>query len=209
MIRRQFHFRPIVPIPRWCGGLRNAGPCSRICRGNLAGCATPGLPSEGGSTLVEFALASVIFFSMLVGVFELSLAFYTYHYVSYAARQGSRYAIVRGAMCSVHFPNAPADFHCDAQESDIANYVKTLGYPGIRPDHNKMVVTVSTCESHTTTDLNDHSTTTWDPPIEGTSHNMPGDQVQVSVEYDFPLSIPFWKQVTIPVYSTSNMVYSQ
>ncbi len=203
MIRATFHLRHLAPMPRCCGGTRIPAPFNHISRRVLAG----GSDREEGAALVEFAIASVILFAILLGIFEFSLAFYSYHYVSSAARLGSRYAIVRGFDCQVNLPLATSDFHCGATESDIARYVKTLGYPGIDP--GRMTVTVSTCPARAVTDANGNSTTTWGTCVNGTAYNKPGDQVQVTVRYDFPLSIPFWKQETVPVRSTSNMVYSQ
>lgn len=168
----------------------------------------PCLRDEAGSNLVETALASTVFFVLLLGIFEFSLAFYTYHYVSSAARQGSRYAIVRGADCSMNLPSAPASFHCGATETNISDYVKGLGYPGINSP-KYMTVTVNTFSHVLGTDASGNPHTTWTSCGEGTTCNAPGDQVQVTVTYNFPLSIPFWKQQSLGISSTSNMVYSQ
>lgn len=164
--------------------------------------------SDGGTTLVETAIACSIFFALLLGVFEFSLAFYTYHFTSSAARQGSRYAIVRGADCQMNLPAAPASFHCGASETDVARYVKNLNYPGINSS-KYMGVTVTSFSHDLTTTSNNQPHTVWSSCGRGTSCNAPGDQVQVTVTYDFPLSIPFWNKQSVRISSTSNMVYSQ
>jgi len=49
-----------------------------------------------GQTYAEFALIVPCFLLLLFGIIWLSLAVYTYNYVSYSAREGSRYAAVHG-----------------------------------------------------------------------------------------------------------------
>lgn len=145
--------------------------------------------AEQGSSLVEMALSLVILLTVLFGLIEMCLALYTYHFISEAAREGTRYAIVRGSSCQ--FPSA-----CPAAATDIQNYVESLGFPGINP--SAMTVT-----------------TTWSPyPAGGTctpsaSCNNPGNSVQVQVQYKFPLSIPFIPARTLSMSSTSQMVISQ
>jgi Flp pilus assembly protein TadG len=120
---------------------------------------------------------------------EISLALYTYHFVAQAARQATRYAMVRGSSCTT-FASA-----CPAQPSDIQNYVRGLGFPGIDSDN----ITV---------------TTTW--PTTGAACtpssmpcNNPGNAVQVTVKYNFPLSIPFVPASTLSLSSSSQMAISQ
>ena len=49
-----------------------------------------------GQTYAEFALIVPCFLLLLFGIMWLGLAVYTYNYVSYSAREGSRYAAVHG-----------------------------------------------------------------------------------------------------------------
>lgn len=166
------------------------------------------LANEQASSLVETAVASMIFFAVLLGIFQFALGFYIYHYSSNAARQASRYAIVRGSNCSANLPAATSSFHCNASESDIAAYIKGLGYPGVDAAHN-LDVTVNSCAGSLQTGANGKPTTSWSPCIRGTSYNDPGDQVKVTVTYAFPLVVPFWKAQSVGISSTSSMVYSQ
>ena len=55
------------------------------------------LRGEEGASIVETAFASTIFFAMLMGTFQMLLASYTFHFVSDAAREATRYAMVRGS----------------------------------------------------------------------------------------------------------------
>ncbi len=146
---------------------------------------------QQGTAMVEMAFASVILLTMLFGVMEMCLALYTYHFISEAAREGTRYAIVRGSSCA-NPPMTP----CPASPDDIQSYVETLGFPGIDP----AAMTVSTTYSAY--------------PAGGVcapsaSCNNPGNQVQVTVNYQYPLSIPFIPSSTLNMSSTSQMVISQ
>lgn len=49
-----------------------------------------------GQSMVEFSLVFVAFLTLMVGLFELGRAVWIYETVAHAARQGSRYAMVRG-----------------------------------------------------------------------------------------------------------------
>jgi Flp pilus assembly protein TadG len=145
--------------------------------------------SEHGSSLVETALSLTILLSVALGVMEMSLALYTYHFISDAAREGTRFAIVRGSSCAANAGLASA---CPAAGTDVQSYVRGLGFPGINPS----LMTV---------------TTTW--PTTGTSCapsvtpcNNPGNLVKVTVSYQYPLSIPFLPARTLTMSSTSQMV---
>ena len=82
------------------------------------------LRNEEGSALVEFGLSSAVLFMTLFGLMACCTALYSYIFVSEAAREASRYAIVRGASCS-------GFSDCDIQPAQINTYVKNLSYPGI------------------------------------------------------------------------------
>ncbi len=88
---------------------------------------------ERGATMIETVLSFIIILTLTFGIMEACLALYRYHYIAEAAREGTRYAIVRGANCS----GLGSD--CPASASDIQTYVKGLGFPGI--DSNAMTVT--------------------------------------------------------------------
>lgn len=48
--------------------------------------------------MVEFSLVFIIFLMLMVGLFEFGRAVWIYETVAHAARQGARYAMVRGNM---------------------------------------------------------------------------------------------------------------
>jgi Flp pilus assembly protein TadG len=99
--------------------------------------------------MAEFAMCSLIVIGLMVGVIGVALAMYTYHFVSTAAQQGTRFAMVRGytwskdtaTACSTSAPPSFAMvYDCTAASADIQNYVRSLATGGINPSS----VTVST-----------------------------------------------------------------
>ena len=63
---------------------------------------------EEGATLVEMALVcAFIVIPMLFGIIEVSLALYSYNFVTDAAREATRYAVVRGPQTCVIAPTSP------------------------------------------------------------------------------------------------------
>ena len=180
-------------MPRWRGGFCRPGPLRGTGRRETMKRGCGRLCGDQGQTLYEFALIFGVLFMLLLGILELALAGYAYHYVSEAAREGTRYAIVRGSSCA-GMPD------CNASADQISTYVKGLGYGGI--NSNYMTV----------------NTTWWSPSVIAPSPvwskcagtcNAPGNMVEVAVTYAYPLTIPFWRDVTINLNSTSQMVISQ
>ena len=53
--------------------------------------------NEIGSAVLEFGLVVVMFFMFVFGVMDFGRALYTYHFVSNAACEATRYAMVRGS----------------------------------------------------------------------------------------------------------------
>lgn len=130
--------------------------------------------------MVEFALASTILISLVFGVIAVCLALYTYNGIAEASREATRYAMVRGSKCT-SFATA-----CPATSGDILTYVKSLHFLGITPA--SVSLPQSCC---------------WP------TNNNPGSTVKVTVQYTFPLTIPFVPSQTLSMSSTSQMVISQ
>lgn len=160
--------------------------------------------SEAGSALVETAISATILLGILIGMMQGFLALYGYHYVSYAAREGSRWAMVRGSQCLTDSVTMPG---CNAAQSDIQAYVQSLNFPGI--DSNNVTVTAAWNQPSTPT--TSAPSVTWSTCSTGTpgSCNVPGNMVVVNVTYAFPLNIPFMKSATLNMTSASSMVISQ
>lgn len=135
------------------------------------------LGSETGGTLVETAISFSLLFLLVFGILEGSLAVYSYHYISHAARQGARYAMVRGAS----WGSACGDYTdagCTATSDQISQYVQNLGFPGI--DGSQITVTVQ-CAASSGTGFGTLGSY-------GSSCNAAGSEVQVTVSY--PFSVP-------------------
>ncbi|MFC5861646.1 TadE/TadG family type IV pilus assembly protein [Acidicapsa dinghuensis] len=154
--------------------------------------------NELGATLVELALSSAIFLGMLTGVFEMCWAFNTYHYVDEIAREGTRYAIVRG---STSCTNTPSLTNCNATVAEIRSYLQGIPYPGVDgPDRMTVTVNYFTPSSATPT--------TWTACASGTC-NAPGNLVKVQVTYSFPLNIAWVTKRNLNMTSSSSLVIAQ
>lgn len=157
---------------------------------------------EQGSSLVEMALSCLILIPVLFGIVQLSIGLYCYHYAADAAREATRWAIVRGGNCNTLFGSAycsPTDGNgSGATSNDIAQYVKKLGYP------YSATVTTSTqwCAAGGTP-------ATWSSCSTKQSDAVVGNQVKVTVSYAYPLIVPFLKTNTINISSTSSMTIVQ
>lgn len=156
-----------------------------------------GALGEEGATLVEMAICSSILFSMLFGVIGMSMALYADNFVNVAARQATRWAMVRGSQSCSNTPNLT---DCNATASEIQAYVQGKGYPGITSAN--LNVTTLWCAASTTTPG------TW-AACSASTPNTPGNEVQVQVTYVVPLGVPFLSVKTMSVGSISEMVISQ
>ena len=71
---------------------------------------------KAGQVLVEFALASLVFFMTIFGTLEFGVAVWQYNMVSDLAQEGARWASVRGTTSSL--PSSPA------AASDVLTYLQ-------------------------------------------------------------------------------------
>jgi hypothetical protein len=134
------------------------------------------------------ALVSMMLLSMLLGVIQVDFAAYTYNSVSELAREGARYAIVRGSNCSLLT-------NCNATAAQIQTYVQGLSYVNA----SEVTVTTTWYSASTT------QPTTW-TSCGSTQCNSPGNAVTVQVTYAFPWQIPFLSMSPLSMSSTSQMV---
>jgi hypothetical protein len=81
---------------------------------------------QRGSTIVEYALALVISFVLLFAIIDFGRALYSYHFVSYAAREAARFASMRGAN-SCGGTVSP----CSVSPTDISDFVQQITPAGI------------------------------------------------------------------------------
>jgi Flp pilus assembly protein TadG len=70
---------------------------------------------ERGQALVEFAIASVLFFMTVFGTLEFGLAIWNYNMISNLAQEGARWASVRGSSSTLS----------NAASSDVETFVQS------------------------------------------------------------------------------------
>lgn len=157
---------------------------------------------ESGVELVEFAMTALLLTTLLFGVFEFGFGVYTYHFTSYAAQQGTRFAMVRGntwskntaTNCSTSAPpNFTMPYGCTASTTDIQNYVQSLASRGILPSD----VTINTTNSYVWPGKTPNGATAGCTQV-----NSQGCLVKVTVSYRFKF-LPFLKLSALPISATS------
>jgi len=146
--------------------------------------------SQRGSSLPETAIVMGVLLALMFGIIDFGRATYTYAFVAQLARQGARWAIVRGSQCS-------ALDHCNASQTDVQNYVRSLSQ-GATVKNNITVPPLgySGC------------------PPGSTASNAPGCTISVTVTYPFQFMLPYMPKTAgqytiLTMSSTSQMVISQ
>jgi Flp pilus assembly protein TadG len=148
------------------------------------------LRDESGAATLEFALTAIVLMTVVLGVMETTLALYSFDFICDAAREGARYAMVRGDTCVVNGAS------CTVTPAQVQTYVQSLGFPGINPAIMTVTSTYSAYPSGTACTPNANCAN-------------PGNLVTVSVVYAYGYSIPFVPVRTLQMKSTSSMVISQ
>ena len=77
------------------------------------------LRQRAGNTILESGLCILLFLTIFIAIMEFGMGIYTYNFVSYAAREGSRYASTRGSLSA-----SPTT--ADAIQTMIRNQVVAL-----------------------------------------------------------------------------------
>ena len=163
---------------------------------------------ERGSALVEFAVTVPLVIFLLFAVLQGMFAMYAYHYTAWAAQQGARFAMVRGHTWSQNTPtpcgtSAPPNFtiiyDCTAVNSDIENYVQSLGAM------NPTSLTINMTSSYIWPGLTPDNATTG---CTGTLSNSKGCLVRVTTNYTFNL-LPLVSGSALTMSATSEKVILQ
>jgi Flp pilus assembly protein TadG len=159
---------------------------------------------DAGGSLVEMAISSLILCTMFFGIFEVTMACYTYNAVSEAARESARWAMVRGSKCSTY---TVSQDHCGATSDDIQNYAKAS-----TKINWSQCTTASPCVTATwlkaTTVSGTSTSTTWATCTGGCSAD-PGNLLVVSISYPYALTFPMYRTFNINLTSTSEVIVSQ
>jgi Flp pilus assembly protein TadG len=153
---------------------------------------------DEGATVIETAFSCSILIMLLIGLCQTCIALYSYHSVSEAARDATRWAIVRGAQCT-------GLTNCRAENSDIQTHLQNSALPGITPAKLTTVTTwyYASLDPTTKTAVISSCGTT------ASGCNAPGNLVQVQVTYKYPLKIPWVRSQSLTMTSTSTMSISQ
>ena len=138
---------------------------------------------EKGATIVEFALVCMVVLTLLFGIIDFGRALYTYHFVSYAARQATRYAMVNGS-----------DTTSPITAAGVTTYVNGLVPAGINAANLTVTTTWPTDSNYNTC------------PTAGSE--KPGCPVKVQVQYNFKFLLPYLPTFTWVMTSTSEMAIS-
>jgi Flp pilus assembly protein TadG len=150
----------------------------------MGGRARPRGVRQGGSTLVEQAIILPVLLALFFGAIDMGRALYSYSFVSYIAREATRWASVRSLP-----PAGPVS------TTEVTNFVKSTAGGALDPAR----ITVNT---------------NWIPPANGSpactaNPKKPGCVVQVTVKYDFVFTLPFLPGGTVPMSSESQMIITQ
>ena len=136
--------------------------------------------SQNGESLVSFALTFPVLFGFLFGIMQVSMAYYTYQWMSETAREGARYAIVHGSTCETS-----GGASCTSTASAVNSYVSGTGLPNIGGGASTVITTYPDGDE------------------------APGHRVQVSLTYVFPYKIPFMVSKNLSLTSQSVMYIVQ
>ncbi|MBV9887731.1 MAG: pilus assembly protein [Acidobacteria bacterium] len=145
---------------------------------------------QRGVTLVEQALILPVLLALMFGVIDMSRALYTYHYVSYIAREATRWASVR----SGNLNGGPVD------QTAVDTFVKNVNGMGL--DQNQFTTSLDFLRPPNGTPL---------CPVAGSSpaNEKPGCIVQVTVSYNFAFITPLIPVRTINMSSESQIIITQ
>lgn len=135
-----------------------------------------------GQTYAEFMMVVLPTLSVIFAIFSLAMTVYTWSFLSNAARDAVRYAIVHGSKST-----------SPASADDIQTYVRNEA-KGINPS----AITVTSC-------WNPQASPNQCPGPTG--NNAPGQVVSVNVAYSYHPFYPF-ASVTLPLSSSAQMVIS-
>jgi Flp pilus assembly protein TadG len=136
--------------------------------------------SDEGQSTIEIALALPVIVAFTFAMIEICLAFYSYCMISESAREGTRYAIVRGATCQTS-----QTLSCTASAAQVSSFVTGLGWPNL--GGGTMSATTSFPDGN----------------------QNPGSRVQVLVTYTFPYNLPFLPKGSMQLSSKSVMYIVQ
>lgn len=153
---------------------------------------------ERGASMIEFVVCASFLLLLLFGILEFARVLYFYHTVSNAARLGSRWAIVRGADCTL------LD-HCNAEPADVQAYVQSI-IPTLASTRNAVAGCSNPGLCVKTTWSSSATAGAACDQADSSGNNSQGHTVCVTVQYPFSFAIPFVSTTALTLSSTSQMV---
>lgn len=139
---------------------------------------------QRGNSLIEFTLVGIPLIFVLISIFEIARGMWLYHTIEYAVTEGTRYAAVHGADCTLPGNN------CRVTIGNIAGVIQYAG-AGLVPAQLTLTFTPNKINGPITCTLQNclASSTVWPPD----SDNLPGMDVTISATYPFSSAIAmFW-----------------
>ena len=147
--------------------------------------------------MIEFCVSTTVLLLGIFAIMDASRAVYSYHYCAHAARQGSRFASVRGASFST-VSCLTSSYACMATSTDVTNYVKSITPLGFAAGN----LTVATTWPGTTA-----AGTTCSPSAH--INNSPGCLVAVKITYAFTFVLPLLPNPNLSLTSTSKVTITE
>ena len=147
---------------------------------------------ERGNALVEFTLVGIPVIFVLISTFELARGMWLYQTLAHAAKEGTRYAIVRGENC-VMFAN-----NCGLEVPELANAIQQAG---VGLDASQLQVTLSSTTRTVSGTLQElgtsYSGTYWPTFAKGVTPRdeggAQGQPVTITLRYPFTSAlVMFW-----------------
>jgi Flp pilus assembly protein TadG len=152
-----------------------------------------------GAALLEYAFVVVFFLTITFGIGGFGHALYAYHFVSNAAREGARWAAVRGQTCT-----QDASCTAPATQADVKNYIATITPQGI--DSSKVTVTACGVSGGGACAASTPQICTAAVGGVGPFANYPGCTVQVQVQYTFNMIFPLVSSGPLTFTSSSDVI---
>ena len=142
--------------------------------------------SQRGNAMIEMTLVGIPLMFMLVCIFEISRAMWTYNTMAHAVKEGVRFAVVHGETCVSNPPSITNS--CSKTVADVANRIK---YTGIGIDGTITTVLFTSDAGTITCLLNTcvSNATVWPP----TGGNGVGHKIEIKISAPFRTAMAmFW-----------------
>ena len=167
--------------------------------------------ARGAVAFETVVVMMAITLPLIFGIMDFSRAMYAYHFVAYAAREGSRWASVRGATCTSPMVDCGAAAStCSPSSACVQGFVQSFIPPGMFVTSCNgtnagslcaVVLTATGKEADGATDCTNGGTFPTD---------YPGCVVQVQVTYYYGFTFPFFSNLgPLAMSSTSQMTITQ